>query len=63
MIAKLKWRQQNIEQLQNLTIGARINNNRITALQRTAAKATEVGGGGALMHFMVPNLHPRFSFC
>ena len=45
MIVKLKWTQsnaqQNIEQLQNTTMGrVTINNNRSTALERTATKAT-----------------------
>ena len=43
MIAKLEWTQsnaqQNIEQLLNPTMGVTINNNRTTALKRTAAKA------------------------
>ena len=43
MIAKLQWTQgnaqQNIEQLQNPTMGVTINN-RTTTLERTAAKAT-----------------------
>ena len=43
MIAKLEWTQsiaqQNIEQLQNPTMGVTINN-RTSALERTAAKAT-----------------------
>ena len=52
MIAKLEWRQsntqQNIEQLQNPTMG--VSNNIITtALERTAAKAT--GGVGGLNAF------------
>ena len=55
MIANLVWTQsnaqQNIEQLQNPTMGTynnqqRINNNRTIALERTAAKAT-----GGLKHF------------
>ena len=45
MIAKLEWTQsntqQNIEQLQNPTMGVTINNNGTTALEYTAAKATE----------------------
>ena len=49
MIAKLEWTQsnaqQNIEQLQNPTKGV-TNNNRTTALERTAAKAIWGGGGG-----------------
>ena len=44
MIAKLEWTQwnaqQNIEQLHNPTMRAAINNNRTTALERTAFKAT-----------------------
>ena len=44
LIAKLEWTQsnteQNIEQLQNPTMGG-INNNRTTALEWTAVKATE----------------------
>ena len=44
MIAKLEWTQsnaqQNIDQLQNPTMGVTINNNRTTALERTVAKAT-----------------------
>ena len=44
MIAKLEFTQsnaqQNIEQLQNPTRVVTINNNRTTALERTAAKAT-----------------------
>ena len=48
MIAKLEWTQsiaqQNIEQLHNTTLRSnnqqRINNNRIAALERPAAKAT-----------------------
>ena len=44
MIAKLEWTQsnaqQNIEQLQNPTMEVTINNNRTTALERAAAKAT-----------------------
>ena len=44
MIAKLEWTQsnaqQNIEQLHNPTMGVTINNNRTTALEQTAAKAT-----------------------
>ena len=59
MIAKLEWTQsnaqQNIEQLQNPTMGEIINSestiNRTTALERTTAKGTG-GGGGALMHFI-----------
>ena len=51
MIAKLEWTQsnaqQNIEQLQNPTMGVTINNE-ATALEQTAAKAT---GGGGSMHF------------
>ena len=35
-----KVTQEKVEQLQNPTIGVPINNNRITALERTAAKAT-----------------------
>ena len=45
MIAKLERtqsnEQQNIEQLQNPTMGVTINNNRTTALEQTAAKSTE----------------------
>ena len=41
MIAKLEWTQgnaqRNIEQLQNPTMGVTINNNKTTALERTAA--------------------------
>ena len=41
MIVKLEWTQsnaqQNIEQLQNPTMGEKINNNRSSALERTAA--------------------------
>ena len=55
MIAKLQWTQsnaqQNIEQLQNPTMGVTINN-RTTALDRTAAKAT----GGLKCILLVPNL-------
>ena len=44
MIAKLEWTQsnaqQNIEQLQKTTMGV-TNNNRTTALEGTAAKATD----------------------
>ena len=44
MIAKLEWTQssaqQNIEQLQNPTMGVTINKNRITTLEQTAVKAT-----------------------
>ena len=48
MIAKIESNvQQNMEQTQNPTMGATINNNRITALEWTAACAT----GGASMHF------------
>ena len=43
MIVKLEWtqsnEQQNIEQLQNPTMGVTINNKRTTTLERTAAKA------------------------
>ena len=52
MIAKLEWTQsnaqQNIEQLQNPTMGVnhqQINNNRTTALNRQQPKLR--GGGGA----------------
>ena len=59
MIAKLEWTQsnaqQNIEQLQNPTMGVTINNNRIIALERTANKAT----GGLKCNLLVPNLCPR----
>ena len=43
MIAKIEWTKSNarkVKQLQNPTIGVPINNNIITALERTAAKAT-----------------------
>ena len=50
MIAKLEWTQsnaqKNIEQLQNPTMSnnqQRIHNNRTTALEPTAAKATGAG--------------------
>ena len=62
MITKLEWTQsnaqQNIEQLQNPTINnqQRINNNRTTAFERTAAKAT----GGLKCILLVPNLRPGF---
>ena len=43
MIAKLKWTQsntqQNIEQLQNPTMGVTINNKRTTTLEFAAVKA------------------------
>ena len=57
MVAKIEWTQsnaqQNIEQLQNPTMRVRINNlttttDLTTALERTSAIATVVGGGGGL---------------
>ena len=65
MIAKWtqSYAQQNIEQLQNPTIGVtiniEINNNRTTALERAAAKATR----GLKFILLVPNLRPRFCCC
>ena len=52
MIVKLEWTQsnvqQNIEQLQTLTMGVHvtINNNRTTVLERIAVKTAGGGGGG-----------------
>ena len=64
IIAKLKWThshaQQNIEQLQNPTMGVTINNNRTIAFERTAAYATGVGLKNILQ---VTNLRPRFCCC
>ena len=70
MIAKREWTQsnahQNIEQLQNPTIGVTINNEETTVqqqqnhrLEQTAAKATR----GLKCVLLVPNLHPRFCYC
>ena len=76
MIAKLEWTQsnaqQNIEQLQNPTMGAeshngsnnpqQINNNITTALEQTPSKATGGGvggwgGGGLKCSLLVHNLY------
>ena len=55
--------QQNIEQLQTPTMGVtinkKVNNNRTTTLERTAALAT----GGLKCILLVPNLRPRFCCC
>ena len=67
MIAILEWTQsnvqQNIEQLQTPKNGSynkqKVNNNRTTALERTAAQATR----GLKCILQVPNLGPRFCCC
>ena len=55
MIAKLEWTQsnaqQNIEQLQNPTMGVTIKNKRTTTLERTAAKAP--GGINAFYWYQI----------
>ena len=55
MIAKLEWTQsnaqQNVEQLQNPTMGVTINNSSTTALEWTAAKVT--GGLNAFYWYQI----------
>ena len=72
MIAKLEWTQssaqQNIEQLQNPTLGVTINNESTTTepppWNGQQPKPLGGGGGGGLKcNLLVPNLRPRFCCC